>query len=83
MNKEDVAKTVIDLINGTLMEPIEIKLESRLVEDLDLDSIGFVELGTGLEDKYMIDIPDDELQKLKTVEEVVNTVLTCPTYATA
>lgn len=83
MNKEDVTKTVIKLINSTLMDPIEIKLESRLVEDLDLDSIGFVELGTGLEDKYMIDIPDDELQKLKTVEEVVNTVLTCPTYATA
>ncbi len=83
MNKEDVAKTVIKLINSTLMDPVEIKLESRLIEDLDLDSIGFVELGTGLEDKYMIDIPDDELQKLKTVEEVVNTVLTCPTYATA
>jgi acyl carrier protein len=83
MNTEDVAKTVIDLINSTLMDPLEIKLESRLVEDLDLDSIGFVELGTGLEDKYMIDIPDDLLQKLKTVEDVVNTVLTCPTYATA
>ncbi len=83
MNKEDVTNTVMELINSSLVEPVSIKPGDRLVEDLQLDSIGFVELGTGLEQKYLVDISDEDLQKCKTVEQVVNAVLTSPTYETA
>lgn len=83
MKKDDVIKTVMELINSSLVSPVSINPGDRLVEDLGLDSIGFVELGTGLEQKYLVDISDEDLQKCKTVEQVVEAVLTSPTYDAA
>jgi acyl carrier protein len=81
MNKNDVTKTVMELINNSLVDKIIIKPADLLKEDLGMDSIGFIELGTGLEEKYRIDISDDELESLVSVEQVINTVLTKPAYA--
>lgn len=83
MEIQEVTNTVMDLINKSLLSERSINMTDRLVEDLGLDSIGFVELGTGLEEKYLIDISDEELEGLQTVECVVNTVLKAPTYAAA
>lgn len=81
MERSEVSSTVMELINNTLTEKATINLEHRLKEDLGLDSIGFVELGSGLEDKYMIDISDDALEELSTVAQVVDMVMTSPVYS--
>jgi acyl carrier protein len=82
MERDEVYQTVVDIINKSLLSARKINPSDRLVEDLGLDSIGFVELGTGLEEKYMIDISDEVLESLKTVEMVVDAVITSPSYAT-
>lgn len=82
MDRNEVSNTVIKLINSSVMKKTTIGLEHRLKEDLGMDSIAFVELGTGLEEKYRIDISDEELEKLTTVGQVVDAVLNSPTYAT-
>lgn len=54
------------------LDPSEIKPESRLVEDLRADSLNIVELVMELEQQFDIEIPDDDMPKLKTVGDIVS-----------
>ena len=49
----------------------EVKSEARFVEDLGADSLDTVELVMALEEKFGIEIPDDDAEKAKTVGDVV------------
>lgn len=49
----------------------EITLESNLKDDLHIDSVAAVELSLQLEAKYDIDITEQELAKLVTIEDVI------------
>jgi acyl carrier protein len=44
---------------------------ARLVEDLGLDSLDAVELAISVERKFDIEVPEEELTKLKTVADMV------------
>ncbi|WP_434327034.1 acyl carrier protein [Mesomycoplasma hyorhinis] len=44
------------------------------IYSIGLDSLDFVELITELEEKYNIEITDEELLKAKTVKDVINLV---------
>lgn len=48
----------------------EVKPESNLVDDLQADSLSIVELQMNLEEATGIKISEDELPKLKTVQDV-------------
>ena len=50
----------------------DIKLESKLKEELGIDSLLAVELSILLENKYNIDIKEEELAKLVTIKDVIN-----------
>jgi acyl carrier protein len=54
------------------MDPGKINLESRLVEDLGLDSFGSVEVAFELEEKFDLKIPDAALYEAKTVKNIVD-----------
>ncbi|MDR3689984.1 MAG: acyl carrier protein [Fimbriimonas sp.] len=45
--------------------------EARLVEDLDVDSLFVVELAMALEEKFQIEVPEQELPALKTVADII------------
>ncbi len=45
--------------------------EARFIEDLGADSLDTVELIMAFEDKFEIEIPDEEAEKLTTVGEAV------------
>ncbi|WP_139925200.1 acyl carrier protein [Hymenobacter sp. DG01] len=47
---------------------------SRLHEDVGLDSIDMVELVINLEHRFHIEIPDPELERLRTVQDVLTCV---------
>ncbi|MEW5883845.1 MAG: acyl carrier protein [Armatimonadota bacterium] len=51
-----------------------ITLESRFDEDLHADSLEKVEVVMGLEEAFQIEIPDDELDNLKTVGDLVRLI---------
>lgn len=64
-----------ELIVAELKVPAEnIKLESRITEDLGADSMDGITLVMGLEDEFDIAISDDEATALKTVEDLVNLI---------
>jgi acyl carrier protein len=47
---------------------------TRLQEDIGLDSIDLVELVINIEHRFHIEIPDPELENLRTVQDVLNCV---------
>ena len=49
-----------------------IKIDSRLIEDLKADSLDIVELVMGLEENYGIEIPDEDLPKIKTIGDIIS-----------
>ena len=56
------------------MDPSAVKPESKLVDDLHADSLNIVELVMELEQQFNIEIPDDDLPQLVTVQDIVNYV---------
>lgn len=68
---------VFDEVKAVIVEQLsvndsEIKLESRFVDDLGADSLDVVELVMALEEKFEIEIPDEEAEKIATVKDVVD-----------
>jgi len=50
----------------------DIKLESSFVDDLGADSLDTVELVMALEDEFKCEIPDEEAEKITTVQQAVD-----------
>jgi acyl carrier protein len=46
--------------------------QASFVEDLGADSLDVVELMMALEEKYNLEIPDQDAEKIKTVQDVVS-----------
>jgi acyl carrier protein len=70
---------VFELVRGRLAEliecePSDIKLETRLVEDLEADSLDLVELAMALEEELSLEIPDEDLEGIRTVGDAVEFV---------
>ena len=49
-------------------------MESNIIEDLGADSLDVVELVMALEEKFDVEIPDSDAEKLKTIADVVTFV---------
>jgi acyl carrier protein len=45
--------------------------DKSFVDDLDIDSLSMVEIAVAAQDRFGVEIPDDELKNLKTVKDVV------------
>jgi acyl carrier protein len=61
---EDVKKIIEDKL-GVNTE--QITLEASFIDDLGADSLDQVELVMDFEDKFEVDIPDEDAEKLRTV----------------
>ncbi len=69
----EIAEKVKKIISEQLgVKPEEIKPESHFVEDLGADSLDTVELVMALEEEFGIEIPDEDAEKLVTVEKAIN-----------
>lgn len=68
---EEVRDVVVEQLN---VSPEAVKLESKIIEDLGADSLDVVELVMALEEKFDIQIPDTEAEKLISIQNVVDYV---------
>ena len=63
---------IIDEIAGVPAD--EVTPDKNFVDDLDIDSLSMVEIAVAAQDKFGVEIPDEQLKDLKTVQDVVNYV---------
>ncbi len=52
----------------------DVKLESSFVDDLGADSLDTVELVMALEEEFECEIPDEEAEKITTVQQAIDYV---------
>ncbi|HEY5555723.1 acyl carrier protein [Acetobacterium sp.] len=52
----------------------DITLETSIIDDLKADSLDVVELVMAFEDEFEIKIDDDVLEKIQTVEDVLDAI---------
>jgi acyl carrier protein len=76
-NREKVRAEVVDIISNRLgVGKEQITDATTFQEDLGADSLDVVELVMELEEKFKIQIPDEEAEKIKTVGAAVDYVVT-------
>lgn len=53
------------------IDPEEIDYESNIIDDLGADSLDIVDLVMSVEDEFGIEVPDEALEAVSTVEDMV------------
>jgi acyl carrier protein len=66
---EKVKKLFVDELG---IDAEKVTMEAKLEEDLDIDSLGIVEVVMAFEDEFEIEIDDEELTDVGTVGQAVN-----------
>lgn len=75
MDRTQVAERLKEvLINELGLDADKITEEASFDEDLEVDSLGVVELLMALEDEFGVKIPDDEAEDIRTVGQAVDMV---------
>lgn len=68
---------VFDEVKEILADQLDIKIDditmdSRLSDDLGADSLDAIDIVMTIEDQYSIEVPDENIEGMKTVEDIVN-----------
>ena len=75
MTQEEILAGLSEIIDEIAGVPAdEVTPEKTFIDDLDIDSLSMVEIAVAAQDKFGVEIPDDQLKDLKTVQDVVNFV---------
>ena len=56
------------------IDPARVRLETHLIDDLGLDSIDAIDLAARIEEFSRARLGEEQLHKLRTVEDVVNLI---------
>ena len=67
--EERVHKIIVEQLG---VKPEDVKSEASFVEDLGADSLDTVELVMALEEEFETEIPDEEAEKINTVQSAVD-----------
>ena len=69
----DVAKRVKEIVAEQLgVDEAQVVSEASFMEDLGADSLDTVELVMALEEEFDIEIPDEDAEKIQTVQDAVD-----------
>ena len=71
------ANEVFEKVKGLFVEVLgidesKVTMDAKLEEDLEIDSLGIVEVVMAFEDEFDIEIDDEELADVSTVGQAVN-----------
>ena len=75
MERTDIEAKLTDLLVDELgLERDSISAEAKFEEDLEVDSLGVVELLMAIEDNFDVKIPDEEAEAIGTVKDAVDII---------
>lgn len=68
---------IFDQVREILAEQLDvdkdsIEMNSKLAEDLGADSLDAIDIVMTIEDQYAIEVPDENIENMKTVEDIVS-----------
>jgi acyl carrier protein len=80
ISSEETMSTVEERVKKIVCEQLgvkdsEVQNTSSFVEDLGADSLDTVELVMALEEEFETEIPDEEAEKLSTVQEAIDYII--------
>ena len=76
MDRAEVESKMTDLLVDELgLDRDKITMAATFEEDLEVDSLGVVELLMALEDNFGVAIPDEEAEAIGTVGQAVDVVM--------
>lgn len=76
MSREEVHAALAEIVEDLMGVPAaEVTAEKSFTDDLDVDSLGMVEIAQAAQDKFGVPIPDEEIANLKTVGDVVEYIV--------
>ncbi|MEX1208857.1 MAG: acyl carrier protein [Acidimicrobiia bacterium] len=76
MDRAEVEAKMTDLLVDELgIDRGKIAMSASFEEDLEVDSLGVVELLMALEDNFGVSIPDEEAEQIGTVGQAVDLVM--------
>ena len=64
-----IKKIIVDQLG---VEADEVKNEASFLDDLGADSLDTVEMVMAFEDEFGVEIPDEEAEKIKTVQDAIS-----------
>ncbi|HIS77559.1 MAG TPA: acyl carrier protein [Candidatus Merdivicinus excrementipullorum] len=67
---------VFEKVRDILVEQLDVEeekvsMEASIMDDLGADSLDIVDLVMSLEDEFGVEIPDDQVENIKTVGDIV------------
>jgi len=75
MTEQEILEGLGEIVEEIAGVPAaEVTPGKNFVDDLDIDSLAMVEIAVAAQDKFGVEIPDDQLKDLATVQDVVNFV---------
>jgi len=75
MNDQEILAGLGEIVEEIAGVPAdEVTPGKNFVDDLDIDSLSMVEIAVAAQDKFGVEIPDDQLKDLTTVQDVVTFV---------
>ena len=69
--EERVKKIIIDQLG---VDEAEVTPEAKFIDDLGADSLDTVELVMALEEEFGVEIPDEDAEKITTVQQAISYV---------
>lgn len=65
---EQLKKLIVELLE---VDEADVIPEASLADDFNADSLDIIELVTAVEEKFNVEIPDDDIEKIRTVQDAV------------
>jgi acyl carrier protein len=76
MSNDELVQKVKDLIAESLgVKKSDVVASASFIDDLNADSLDIVELVMTIEKEFDIEIPDDEAEKIRTVQDAVDYIV--------
>lgn len=67
---------VFEKVKGIILDQLDVEedavtMEASIIDDLGADSLDVVDLVMSLEEEFDVEIPDEEVENIKTVGDIV------------